>query len=170
MLSSVSLSPLKTENANNENNERLAFEWNFRKFFSGQMELHFFALRKRNGLNRIIWSAVSDASGPGTGYVPTKNMAAELPVELRHFRGKWFFWRRRRRFHLFGCCSIYIYKEKFESIPWIYWATIATLPMRKDTHCIKERFRNLPPSSRSLAFFLESIAVKSLALVSVDKW
>ena len=38
--------------------------------FSGQMELHFFPVRKRNRLNRIIWLEVSDASG------------TELPVVL----------------------------------------------------------------------------------------
>ena len=50
--------------------------------FSGQMELHFFALKKRSGLNRIIRWEVSDASGPGSGYVSIRNMAAELPVML----------------------------------------------------------------------------------------
>ena len=50
--------------------------------FSERMELHFLALRKRKGLNRIIWWEVSDASGPGSGYVSTRNMAAELPVMI----------------------------------------------------------------------------------------
>ena len=45
-----------------------------------------------------------------------------------------------------------------------------TLPMRKDTHCIDKCFGNLPPSFRSLEFFLGSMTVKSLALVSVNKW
>ena len=44
-----------------------------------------------------------------------------------------------------------------------------TLPMRKDTHCIVKRFGNLPLSFRSLVFFLGSITVRSLELVSVDK-
>ena len=56
----------------------------FSVVFSGQMELHFFPLRKRNRLNRIIWSEFSDASGPGSGYISTstRNMVAELPVVL----------------------------------------------------------------------------------------
>ena len=51
--------------------------------FSGQMELHFLILSKRDGLSRrIIWSEVSDASEPGYGYISTRNMAAELPEVL----------------------------------------------------------------------------------------
>ena len=46
-----------------------------------------------------------------------------------------------------------------------------TLPTSKDSHCNDKRFGNLPPSFRSLAFFLGSITVKSVALnVRVDKW
>ena len=48
----------------------------------GQMELRYFPLRKRNRLNRIIRSEVSDACGPGSGYISTRNMVAELPVVL----------------------------------------------------------------------------------------
>ena len=44
--------------------ERLPFEWNFRSFFSGQMELHSFPLRKQNGLNRIILWKVADTIEP----------------------------------------------------------------------------------------------------------
>ena len=33
-----------------------------------------------------------------------------------------------------------------------------------------KRFGNLPPSFRSLAFFLGTATVRSLALLSVDKW
>ena len=51
--------------------------------FSGHIELHFFPLRKRNRLNCIIWSEVSDTSGPGSRYISaTRNMAAELHVVL----------------------------------------------------------------------------------------
>ena len=50
--------------------------------FSGQMELHFLALRKRDRLSRIIWSEVSDASEPGSGYISTRIMAAKLPEVL----------------------------------------------------------------------------------------
>ena len=39
-----------------------------------------------------------------------------------------------------------------------------TLLTSKDTHCNDERFGNLPPSLRSLAFFLGSITVKSQVL------
>ena len=44
-----------------------------------------------------------------------------------------------------------------------------TQPTSKDTHCIDKRVGNLPASFRSLVLFLGSIAVRSLALVSVDK-
>ena len=54
------------------------------------------------------------------------------------------------RFHLQGCCSV------LKRPP--------TLPTSKDSHCNDKRFGNLPPSFRSLAFFLGSITVKSLAL------
>ena len=55
--------------------------------FSGQVELHFFPLRKRNRLSRIIWSEVLDASGTESGYISTRNMrmTAELPVVLEVF-------------------------------------------------------------------------------------
>ena len=54
------------------------------------------------------------------------------------------------RFHLQGCCCV------LKRPP--------TLPTSKDSHCNDKRFGNLPPSFRSLAFFLGSITVKSLAL------
>ena len=41
-----------------------------------------FPTKKRNRLNRTIWSEVSDASWPGSGYISTRNKAAELPVVL----------------------------------------------------------------------------------------
>ena len=44
------------------------------------MKLHFFPLRKRNRLNRIIWSEVSAASEPGSRYISARYMAAEFPV------------------------------------------------------------------------------------------
>ena len=52
---------------------------------SGQMELHFLALRKRDRLSRIIWSEVSEVSEAresGSGYISTRIMAAELPEVL----------------------------------------------------------------------------------------
>ena len=54
------------------------------------------------------------------------------------------------RFHLQGCS--YVLKCP------------PTLPTNKDTHCNDKRFGNLPPSFRSLAFFLGLITMKSLAL------
>ena len=54
------------------------------------------------------------------------------------------------RSHLQGCCCV------LKRPP--------TLPTSKDTHCNDKRFGNLPPSFRSLAFFLGSITAKSLAL------
>ena len=54
------------------------------------------------------------------------------------------------RFHLQGCSCV------LKCPP--------TLPTSKDTHCNDKRFGNLPPSFRSLAFFLGSVTVKSLAL------
>ena len=54
------------------------------------------------------------------------------------------------RFHLQGCS--YVLKRP------------PTLPTSKDTHSNDKRFGNLPPSFRSLAFFLRSITVKSLFL------
>ena len=54
------------------------------------------------------------------------------------------------RFHLQGCSCVL--KRPL------------TLPTSKDTHCNDKRFGNLPPSFRSLSFFLRSITVKSLAL------
>ena len=54
------------------------------------------------------------------------------------------------RFHLLGRCCVL--------------KRPTTLPTSKDTHCNDKRFGNLPPSFRSLAFFLRSITVKSLAL------
>ena len=54
------------------------------------------------------------------------------------------------RFHLQGCCCV------LKRPP--------TLRMSKDSHCNDKRFGNLPPSFRSLAFFLRSVTVKSLAL------
>ena len=60
------------------------------------------------------------------------------------------------RFHLQGCSSI------LKPPP--------ILPTSKDTHCNNKRFGNLPPSFRSLAFFLTTITVGSLAHVSVDNW
>ena len=54
------------------------------------------------------------------------------------------------RFHLQGCICV------LKRPP--------TLTTSKDTHCNDKRFGNLPPSFRSLAFFLRSITVKSLAL------
>ena len=54
------------------------------------------------------------------------------------------------RFHLQGCICV------LKRPP--------TLPTSKDTHSNDKRFGNLPPSFRSLAFFLRSITVKSLAL------
>ena len=41
----------------------------FSVFFSGQMELHFFPLRKQNRLNCIISSEFSDVSRPGSGHI-----------------------------------------------------------------------------------------------------
>ena len=52
------------------------------------------------------------------------------------------------RFHLRGCCC-------FLKRP-------PTLPTSKDSHSNDKRFGNLPPSFRSLAFFLGSITVMSL--------
>ena len=49
--------------------ERLPFEWNFRWFFLDKWNCTSFPLRKRNRLNRIIWSEFSDASEPGSGYI-----------------------------------------------------------------------------------------------------
>ena len=52
---------------------------------SGQMELHFLALRKRDRLSCIIWSEVSEVSETresGSGYILTRIMAAELPEVL----------------------------------------------------------------------------------------
>ena len=46
------------------------------------MELHFFPLRERNRLNCSISLEVSDANRPGSGYISTRNMVAELPVVL----------------------------------------------------------------------------------------
>ena len=54
------------------------------------------------------------------------------------------------RVHLQGCC--YVLKRP------------PTLPTSKDSHYNDKRFGNLQPSFRSLAFFLRSITVKSLAL------
>ena len=54
------------------------------------------------------------------------------------------------RFHLQGCSCV------LERPP--------ILPTSKDTHSNDKRFGNLPPSFRSLAFFLRSITVKSVAL------
>ena len=54
------------------------------------------------------------------------------------------------RFHLQGCSCV------LKRPP--------TRPTSKDIHCNHKRFGNLPPSFRSLSFFLGSITVKSLAL------
>ena len=50
--------------------------------FSGQVKLHFLNLSKRDRSGRIIRSEVSDTSEPGSGYISTRNMAAELPEVL----------------------------------------------------------------------------------------
>ena len=49
----------------------------FSVVYSGQMELHFFALRKWNRLNHIICSEVSVTRGLWSGYVSTRNMVAD---------------------------------------------------------------------------------------------
>ena len=49
--------------------ERLPFEWNFRWIFLDKWNCTFFPLRKRNRLNRIIWSEFSNASEPGSGHM-----------------------------------------------------------------------------------------------------
>ena len=54
------------------------------------------------------------------------------------------------RFHLQGCCCV------LKRSP--------ILPTSRDSHCDDKRFGNLLPSFRSLAFFLGSVTVKSLAL------
>ena len=109
------------------------------------MELHFFALRKWNGLNCIIWLEVSFTSGLGFGYVSTRNMAAELPVMFDVFGGwlgKRLFRRKRQWFHVCGCCSFHICKQKLSK----WWWRILLMNLKlffKDMNCLKRR-RCLP--------------------------
>ena len=56
------------------NQERLPFEWNFQLVL---METARFCTKETNRLNRIIWSEVSDVSGPGSGYISTPGYQEE---------------------------------------------------------------------------------------------
>ena len=58
--------------------ERLPFEWNFQYFFLDNGTALFHAKETK----QIELYQVSDASGPGSGYISITNMAAELPVVL----------------------------------------------------------------------------------------
>ena len=166
--------------------------------FSGQMELHFFPLRKRNRLNRIIWSGFSDASGPGSGYIyhVNKKHGSWTCCRARRFIGRlrnflffgeegdnFFFWLPQHPHFAPRCSSdgntlesrIMQVKEKHKYRPQnvirfhlqgcsCVLKRPPTLPTSEDTHSNDKHFGNLPPSFRSLAFFLRSITVKSLAL------
>ena len=91
--------------------ERLPFEWNFQYFFLDNGTALFHAKETK----QIEPYQVSDASGPGSGYISITNMAAELPVVLdvsSNDLQNYFFSRRRRQFHLFGCRSIHISSVK----------------------------------------------------------
>ena len=154
----------------------------FSVVFSGQMELHFFPLRKRNRLNRIrIWSEfrmplgrslgtyhVNKKHGGWTscrarlfigrlGKLETSNQHPHFSHDVAQAEARWNVKEKHKyrpqnviRFHLQGCSCV------LKRPP--------PLPTNKDTHCNDKRFGNLPPSFRSLAFFLRSIIVKSLAL------
>ena len=83
------------------------------------MELHFFPLRKRNRLNRIIWSEFSDASGPRSGYISYQQETRRLNFRLScktFYRTTWkinfFFSEKKARISSFGCCSIHISSGK----------------------------------------------------------
>ena len=80
---------------------------------SGQMELHFFALRKWNRLNHNICSEVSVTRGLWSGYVSTRNMVAD-DLENDCLREK------DDNFVFLAAAASLFCKEKFESKPWIF--------------------------------------------------
>ena len=62
-------------------------------------------------------------SGPGSGYVSIRNMAAELPLMLDVLTDDWenyFFEKKVDDNFMLSCCSIHIFKVKSKSNnPWI---------------------------------------------------
>ena len=182
----------------------------FSVVFSGKMELHFFPLRKRSRVNRIIWSEFSMPVGRGLGsYHANQKHGGWTSFRARRFIGRlgklfFFFMVKKAIISSFVCCNIHIssgkpaisihivfprcrlggstlefrimqVKEKHKYRPQNLTRSYLqgyscvlkrppTLLTSKDTHCNDERFGNLPPSLRSLAFFLGSITVKSQVL------
>lgn len=119
------------------------------------MELHFFALSKRYGLNRTILLEVPDGSGPGSWYVSTTNMAAELPVALDVLADDLendFFGEDGDDFIFLVAATSILAICIFNRILGYFKQTIVTLPIRKDIHCMEESCINLPLSFKNRLF------------------
>ena len=85
-------------------------EYYFRWFFLDKCNCTFLPVRKRNRLNRIIWSEISDASWPGSGYISCQQDTWRLNFLSceTFYQTTWktlFFWRRRRQFLLLAAAA-----------------------------------------------------------------
>jgi len=121
--------------------------------FLGQMELHFFSPRNRNGLSRIIWFEVSEECFPA----PFSSKARIMKEKVKHE-----YWRPKLKsfspWVLQLCCkksvnSSYMYKNKTAVTSGMVWNS-------KDS--------SLESAVLGIAVFSEIQC--SLALVIVDKW
>ena len=88
-----------------------------RWIFLDKWNCTFFPLRKRNRLNRIIWSEFSNASEPGSGHMSCQQETWRLNFLSceTFYQTTWklffSFWRRRQ-FLLSSCCSVHISSGK----------------------------------------------------------
>ena len=121
----------------------------FSVVFPEQIKLHFFSTKETKQIEPYHLISFRPGNQQSAPTVFSQDVAQEEAcwnVKEKHkYRPK-----NLIRFHLQGCSCVL--KRPL------------TLPTSKDTHCNDKRFGNLPPSFRSLSFFLRSITVKSLAL------